>query len=146
MTVPTTGIGASTGALTAPAPAAAPAATNELGKDAFLKLLVAQLKYQDPMNPAEGAEFIAQTAQFTQVERLQEVADSTAGSLALQQKWGAGALVGKDVTYLGEDGMPATGRVTAALFGGSEPLLRVQGTTGATEIPFGRVNELRQTD
>ena len=39
-------------------------------QDTFLKLLVAQLKYQDPSNPADSTQFLAQTAQFTQVEKL----------------------------------------------------------------------------
>lgn len=49
--------------------------TNKTGedKDMFLKLLVAQLTHQDPLNPAEDTEFIAQLAQFTQVEELQKL-------------------------------------------------------------------------
>lgn len=42
-------------------------------KDTFLKLLVAQLTHQDPLNPVEDKEFIAQLAQFTQVEELQNI-------------------------------------------------------------------------
>lgn len=38
-------------------------------KDVFMKLLVAQLKYQNPMNPADGVEFMTQLAQFTQLEQ-----------------------------------------------------------------------------
>lgn len=44
-----------------------------LGKDAFLKLMVAQLRNQDPLNPAHGADFIAQTAQFSSLEQLQNI-------------------------------------------------------------------------
>ena len=39
-------------------------------KEAFLQLLVAQLKNQDPLNPADGVEFLAQLAQFSQLEQL----------------------------------------------------------------------------
>ena len=40
-------------------------AKNDIDKDMFLKLMVTQLKYQDPLNPADPDEFLAQTAQFT---------------------------------------------------------------------------------
>lgn len=143
MSVPTTGTNPAFPAWTPPSTTAS-AAGSELGKDAFLKLLVAQLRYQDPMNPAEGAEFIAQTAQFTQVEKLQEVADSTSASLTLQQRWGAGATVGRQVDYVGADGLPASGTVTAAVFTAAEPVLKVTTSTGATvQVPFAAVQGMR---
>ncbi|EOC99708.1 flagellar hook assembly protein FlgD [Caldisalinibacter kiritimatiensis] len=48
-------------------------ASNGMGKDAFLNLLVSQLKNQDPLNPMEDKEFIAQMAQFTTLEQIQEL-------------------------------------------------------------------------
>lgn len=49
---------------------------NGLDKDAFLQLLVAQMKYQDPLEPASNTEYIAQLATFSQVEELQNVSAS----------------------------------------------------------------------
>ena len=49
------------------------AAKNELSKDAFLQLMVTQLKYQDPLNPTSDKEFLAQMAQFTSLEQMQNM-------------------------------------------------------------------------
>ena len=70
-------------------------------QDTFLKLLVAQLKYQDPSKPADSTAFLAQTAQFTQVEKL----GADRRHAQAQQLIGASALVGRTVTYQDADGM-----------------------------------------
>ena len=49
---------------------------NELGKDAFLTMLVAQMENQDPLNPMEGTEFTAQLAQYSSLEQLYNVNDN----------------------------------------------------------------------
>ena len=63
---------------------------SELGKDAFLQLLVAQMKYQDPLQPTSNTEYISQYAQFSQVEQM----NNMAASMDLQR---ASQLVGKEV-------------------------------------------------
>jgi flagellar basal-body rod modification protein FlgD len=45
------------------------AASDGASKDMFLKLLVSQIRNQDPLNPSDGAQFVAQLAQFSQLER-----------------------------------------------------------------------------
>lgn len=70
----------------------------ELDKDAFLQLLVTQLRYQDPLNPVDDKEFIAQMAQFTSLEQMQnlnktatetyELIDEIAYSLSYQMMVG----------------------------------------------------------
>ena len=60
---------------------AAPPPTNPngvMGKDAFLQLLVAQLKHQDPLAPQDGAQMAAQLAQFSSVEQLQAANETLA--------------------------------------------------------------------
>ncbi len=52
------------------------AASNSMGKDTFLKLLVTQLQYQDPLNPVENTEFTAQLAQFSTLETLTDMGES----------------------------------------------------------------------
>ncbi|MCH5274813.1 MAG: flagellar hook capping protein [Lachnospiraceae bacterium] len=63
---------------------------NSMDKEAFLKLLVAQMQYQDPLEPTSNTEYIAQYAQFSQVESLQNMSSA----MDLQR---AGNLVGKTV-------------------------------------------------
>jgi flagellar basal-body rod modification protein FlgD len=82
-----------------------------LGKDDFLKLMVAQMKNQDPMNPADDKDNIAQMAQFSSLEQITNLANATqelATRLSLTQNVG---LLGHDVTYTKADGTAATGKV-----------------------------------
>ncbi|MGF1648183.1 MAG: flagellar hook assembly protein FlgD [Kineosporiaceae bacterium] len=127
--------------LTAPAPAPVTAGRSELGREDFLQLLVAQLRYQDPLNPADGTEFVAQTAQLTSVERLNELADLSGQAVSVQQRWSAAALVGRTVTVPGPDGIGAvTGTVTSVLLSGTDPVLRVRVPGGDTrDVPLDAV-------
>src|SRR3954451_16186073 len=74
-------------AATASAQAATPGGA--LGKDQFLKLLVAQLRYQDPMSPMQGDQMATQLAQFSSVEQLQQINANLTG-----QATSAGTLLG----------------------------------------------------
>ena len=56
-----------------------------MGQDEFLKLLVTQLQHQDPLNPIENQDFIAQTAQFTQLEQLTKLVSLMEKSVSLQE-------------------------------------------------------------
>ena len=139
MTSPTSGV---SGPNAAAAAGAVPEKSKSLGdKDTFLKLLVAQLKYQDPSKPADSTQFLAQTAQFTQVEKLEGIADA----LNAQRLIGASSLVGKTVVYMDDTGAKLTGVISAAkLNGDSEPTLRV----GNTDVQLSKVMEVQdvQTD
>lgn len=67
----------------------------ELGQDAFLQLLMAQLKNQDPLNPTDSSQFMSQQAQLTQVSELQKLNKTIASSNEMMQ---ASALIGKNVS------------------------------------------------
>ena len=130
-------------ALANPALSATPLQANDgLGKDAFLKLLVAQLKYQDPLNPADGAEFMAQTAQMQMVEKLEELSDQNAELLASQRTLAGSGLIGRQVSYPGPDGFDTTGTVDAVRLTIDGLVLRV----GTHDVPLGSVKEVRKTD
>ena len=92
------------------------APTNPMGtlnKDDFLRLLVTQLQYQDPLSPTDNQQFMAQMAQFSTVEGINNL-QSTMATLQ-----GVG-LIGKEVAYTADDGTTQSGTATSiAMSGGS---------------------------
>lgn len=143
MTDPVSATGAPAGVPLGASPGTTSGATrpDPFGKDTFLKLLVAQLRYQDPMSPADGTAFLAQTAQFTSLEKLSAVATQTADSLAVERMLSASSLVGRTVTYAGPAGSDVSGVVSSARFTPDGPVLRV----GAVDVPLAQVKEVRAT-
>ena len=102
-----------------------------LDKDTFLKLLVAQLRFQNPLNPSDPTEFMSQTAQFTLVEQMENMAKAQASVTLSTQLSTASNMVGKQITWL-EKGKPATGIVDSAKIVDGVPVLMV----GKTQVPL----------
>jgi flagellar basal-body rod modification protein FlgD len=82
--------------------AASRAVSNELDKDAFLKLLIAELSNQDPLNPMDDREFIAQMAQFSTLEQMTNMTKALEGMSSMEQ-YSAVNYVGKEVYVANED-------------------------------------------
>ena len=113
---------------------------DHMGKDAFLKLLVAQLKYQNPLSPMDGTQFISQTAQLTMTEKLQELSKLSETTVLDANRRTASELVGKTISY--DNGTNVVdGIVTSARMNGGNPILMI----GRTEVPLGSVLEVRAT-
>jgi len=119
MTTPISAVGgadpfAAANAAGATSSTAAPAnAADKMGSDTFLNLLVAQLKYQDPTNPADSTQFLAQTAQFQMVEKLEALTKMTTEMNRIQNTVEANSLIGRQVTF-NLNGADKTGVVTSA--------------------------------
>ena len=111
---------------------------DRMGKDAFLKLLVAQLKYQNPLSPMDGTQFISQTAQLTMTEKLEELSKLSEATVLDANRRTAAELVGKTISY--DNGTNVVdGVVTSARMNGGNPILMI----GRTEVPLGSVLEVR---
>lgn len=75
-------------------------ASGELDKDAFLNLMVTELKYQDPMNPMDNTEYVAQLAQFSSLEQLYNVNENLSDNAFLTQSMHnsiVSSMIGKEV-------------------------------------------------
>lgn len=113
-------------------------AKQELGQDAFLKLMVTQLKNQDPFKPLEPQEFLGQLAQFSTVSGIQSIRDSVMGlSSTLQgsQVLQGATLVGRSVLAAGQLGdLGVTGEIAGAFgapAGASSMQVRVVDANGS---------------
>ena len=109
----------------APQSAAAKTSNNKdaFGKDAFMKLLVEQMRHQSPTDPADGQAWINQMTQFSMLEQMQQ---QSAG----QVKANAAAYLGSTVSWLDAKGGSGQGVVEKVDFTGKEPTLTVAGHPG----------------
>jgi len=103
--------------------------TKIIGKDDFFKMLVAQLKNQDPLNPLDGTEFAAQLAQFSSLEQLTNLNNALAAQSQFYRNLvdlEAASLVGKVVTLESTEGA-SSGMVSAVHYRDGETYLTVEG-------------------
>jgi flagellar basal-body rod modification protein FlgD len=120
-----------TGSGTNAAAAEAANPNGELGKNDFLKLMIAQLQAQNPLEPSNGTEYISELAQFSQLEQTTNLAQSSSQSAAAQRVAQAVALIGHTVSYTDPStGATDSGAVQSVEITGEGATLTVEGTTG----------------
>ncbi|HHL39193.1 MAG TPA: hypothetical protein ENJ37_01665 [Deltaproteobacteria bacterium] len=108
-------------------PAGGSLTTQAMGKDAFLKLLVTQLEHQDPLDPMDNTDFVAQLAQFSSLEGITNLGtsmDRVAGKITSMSNLFSSNLVGRKVTAAGN----------AFTYSGSPVTLAYSLSGGATKV------------
>jgi len=122
------------------------AASQELGKDSFMRLLVSQLQNQDPINPQSNEDFIAQLAQFSSLEQMENLNDAFLGMAAMQQSTAligqleaASSLIGKSVQYYDpQTGELASGSIDSVRLEDSVAMLNIDGQS----VPLSYLHEI----
>lgn len=113
-----------------------------LSSKAFLQLLVAQLKYQDPSKPMDTGAFMSQTATLTQVQASEQNAQVNLDMLSAERAQTASSLVGHTVRYAAMDGNLVTGYVSAATISTAKPTLRI----GTVDVELSQIQQVLATD
>lgn len=105
-----------------------------LGKDAFLQLMVTQMKYQDPLQPQDNTQFLAQLAQFTSLEQMTNISQTNTSMLQamtasqqITQLTFEHQLLGTAVQVTDSAGNAVSGNVSAIQFVNGDPQLVVNG-------------------
>lgn len=110
----------------------------------FLRILVTQLSFQDPLKPIDNQEFVAQIAQFTTLEQTRQLTERMDALLGVQASTQSVGLIGKTVE-IGTAAGAAVGTVTTVSFSGGQPLLAVRLADGSflTEVSPAKVSVIR---
>jgi flagellar basal-body rod modification protein FlgD len=103
---------------------------NTINQNDFIKLFLTQLQSQDPLEPVDNREFLAQLAQFSNLEQTRQTSDNTEGLLVMNSSAQALGLLNKTVEIRDAQGAATTGSVIAVSFTSSGPELSIQSTAG----------------
>jgi flagellar basal-body rod modification protein FlgD len=118
-------------------------AMNALGgmdSEGFLKLLVAQLQYQSPLDPKDPGDLMTQTATLAQLDATQQLLAVQQRDLGLQQALAASGLIGREISGTDTQGQPAEGVVTGVRYTEQGPALAI----GSREVLLYLVTGVRQ--
>jgi flagellar basal-body rod modification protein FlgD len=97
----------------------------------FLKLLVTQLSFQDPLKPVDNEQFLAQIAQFTALDQARQQTEKTDALLAIQASSQSVGLIGKTVEITTATGATQQGAVTTVTFAAGTPELTLRLADGS---------------
>ena len=114
-----------------------PSALGALDGNAFLKLMIAQLKYQNPFQPMDTTAMMQQTSALTSVQTLQDMSALQKTMLGMQEAATANGFIGKQVTATDASGSTLTGIVGNVTYTATGPLLKV----GGTDVPMADITQ-----
>lgn len=114
------------------------AIASALNADQFMNLLLAELKYQDPMEPISNTEMVTQMSQLASLETFNELKASFGEMLKLQQLLNGSTLLGLDVAFDGPAG-PAIGRVVSLRNAGDQIKLVL---ADGTQLGLSQINQV----
>jgi flagellar basal-body rod modification protein FlgD len=118
------------------APGSTGTGVGTLSSGDFLKLMIAQLQYQDPFQPMDTSAMMQQTSSLTSVQTLQEMSALQSELLGMQQANTATSLIGKQVTAVDTSGATLSGVVSGVSYTATGPQLQI----GTQEVPLGQVS------
>ena len=103
---------------------------NTIDQEGFIKLFLTQLQFQDPLEPVDNREFLAQLAQFSNLEQSRQLSLKTESLLTMSSASQALSLLDRPVAVVQEQGSSVSGTVKAVKFTAAGPELTVQTSAG----------------
>ena len=113
------------------------ATANTMDSEMFMKLLVTQLKNQDPSTPMDTNAMMSQTTQLAMMEQVTAQTTTANENYSLQMRIAASNLVGREVSYTGPDGVEVKGTATSVSFAEAVPKVSVGGKEVALDLISG---------
>jgi len=104
--------------------------SNTINQEDFIRLFLAQLQFQDPLEPVDNREFLAQLAQFSALEQSRQLSQNTADMLSMDASTQAVSLLNRQVDMSVVGGVTKSGTVVAVSFGTAGPELSVRDSAG----------------
>lgn len=112
----------------------ASASQTTVSQNDLINIMLAELKYQDPLKPLDNRDFIAQLAQFTTLEQTKELNDRIDTLLSVQASTQSVGLIGREIDVTAPTGGTVTGKVTTITFEGGVPKLSISPTDGSSPV------------
>jgi len=113
------------------------ATANTMDSEMFMKLLVTQLKNQDPSTPMDTNAMMSQTTQLAMMEQVTAQTTTANENFSLQMRIAASNLVGREVSYTGPDGVEVKDTATSVSFAEAVPKVSVGGKEVALDLISG---------
>jgi flagellar basal-body rod modification protein FlgD len=113
------------------------ATANTMDSEMFMKLLVTQLKNQDPSTPMDTNAMMSQTTQLAMMEQVTAQTTTANENFSLQMRIAASNMVGREVSYTGPDGVEVKGTATSVSFAEAVPKVSVGGKEVALDLISG---------